>query len=71
MRSTARAAGFDRVLRIAVQFDQPIDRRAATAAAAARAAGLSDLVAATSAGVDASSNRVVVDCVAVAHQHDS
>jgi hypothetical protein len=52
-----------------VELDQTIDGRTATAAGSACAAGLADFVTTSSAGIDALSNRSVVDRMAVANQH--
>jgi hypothetical protein len=68
-RSALRAARFDRVLRFAVELDQTIDGRAASAATPAGPACFADLVSVTRACIDTSTNRVVVDGVAVANQH--
>jgi hypothetical protein len=65
------AARFDRVLRRAMKLDEPIDVRPTTAARAACTAGFPHLVTASCARIDASPNRVVVDRMAVANQHDS
>jgi len=53
-----------------MEIDQPIDGWGATTARASGAAGLADLIPTPRAVVDASPNRVVVDCVAVANEHD-
>jgi len=67
--SSAIAARRDRVLRGAVKLDQTIDGGPTTAARTASAARFAHLVPAPRAGIDATTNRVIVDRMTVAHQH--
>jgi hypothetical protein len=64
------ATRLDRVLCRGVKLDQAIDGRSTTAAGAACSACLAHLVPAPSAGIDTTTNRVIIDRMTVAHQHD-